>query len=193
MSLQCRECAAFNDSVLSHWGQMSVLAKEVKAIVKHLIINLPGHHGMNIRKKYYRKRFRCASDSFIILPNVTIVFPKNFSIGERSGVNVNTWINAMGGVTIGNDVIIGPFVVIHSANHKFDRLDIPIQKQGWEKLSVNIEDDVWIGANTVILPGVTIGKGSVIGAGAVVTRDIPPYSVAVGVPSKVIRNRKDKR
>ncbi|MGP8321299.1 MAG: acyltransferase [Methanosarcinaceae archaeon] len=172
---------------------LRLLVKEVKAIVKHLIINLPGPLGMEIREKYYKKRFHYASDSFTILPNVTITFPKNFSIGECSGVNVNTWINAMGGVTIGNDVIIGPFVIIHSANHKFDRLDIPIQKQGCEKLSVNIEDDVWIGANAIILPGVTIGRGSVIGAGAVITRDIPPYSVAAGVPAKVIRNRKDKR
>ena len=166
------------------------IIKEVKAVVREIIINLPGTLGEKMRKKYYRKRFADASDSFYIHPGVTIKAFWNLSIGEKGSINNGAWINAMGGVKIGNHVLIGPYVIIHSGNHKFDRLDIPIQEQGWNKLGVIIGDDVWIGANAIVLPGVTVGKGSVIGSGAVVTRDIPPYSVAVGIPAEVIKSRK---
>ena len=169
---------------------LGILIKECKSIIRDSIINLPGPLGLKMRKRYYRKRFANASNDFYVRPGVTIEFPWNLSIGKNSGINRGTWISAMGGVEIGNHVLIGPYVIIHSANHKFDRLDIPIQEQGWDKLGTTIDDDVWIGANAIVLPGVTIGKGSVIGAGIVVTKDIPPYSVAVGVPAKVIKSRK---
>ena len=70
-------------------------------------------------------------------------------------------------------------------------LDDDIQRQGWEqtKTGITVEDDVWIGANSVILPGVHINKGAIIGAGSVVTKDIPPYAIAVGNPAKVIKYR----
>ena len=171
---------------------LSYINKTIKSIIKQLIISFPNPLGIRIRRTFYKKRLSHASYDFYIYPNVTIHYPENLSIGKESGINSNTWINAMGGVKIGHNVLIGPFVIIHSANHRFNKLDICIQKQGWEMLSVNIEDDVWIGANAIILPGVTIGKGSVIGAGAVVTRDIPPYSIAVGVPAKIIKNRKKR-
>lgn len=119
-----------------------------------------------------------------------IIQPWNLKIGLNSAWSDGCWFNCWGGLTIGDDVIIGPFVVIHTANHKFNRLDIPIRLQGWTLKPVVIENDVWIGANATILAGVTIGKGSVIAAGAVVTHDIPVYSVAAGVPAKVIYNRK---
>lgn len=168
---------------------MVELLSEFRSIVKTIIMHLPGQLGIKIRRQYYRGRFCHASNDFVIFPNVTMHFHENFSIGQHSSINSGSWISAMGSVKIGNYVLIGPYVIIHSANHKFDRLDIPIQKQGWNKLNVNIEDNVWIGANAIILPGVTIGKGSVIGAGAVVTKDIPPYSIAVGIPARVIKSR----
>jgi acetyltransferase-like isoleucine patch superfamily enzyme len=119
-----------------------------------------------------------------------VEYRKNLRIGKNSGWNWGTWINAQGGVEVGSNVLIGPGCIIHSANHKFDRADIPIRMQGYIKAQVRIEDDCWLGANVIVLPGVTIGKGSVIGAGSVVTENIPPYSVAVGNPAKVIRSRK---
>jgi len=115
---------------------------------------------------------------------------KNLVIGNGSGVGRNCEIN--GNVTIGNDVMIGPDVVIYTANHNFSRTDIPISKQGNSpEKPVVIEDNVWIGARVCILPGVTIGEGSVLGACTVVSKDIPPYSVAVGNPARVVKNRKE--
>jgi acetyltransferase-like isoleucine patch superfamily enzyme len=118
-----------------------------------------------------------------------IEYRHNLKVGKNSAWNWGCWINAMGGIEIGSNVIIGPYCVIHSANHKFNDINQPILFQGYERLSVKIKDDCWLGANVIVLPGVTIGKGCVIGAGSVVTKDIPEYSVAVGNPAKVIRSR----
>lgn len=110
-------------------------------------------------------------------------------IGNNAGIGVNASIQ--GPLTIGNDVMMGPDVIIYTRNHKMADLTRPIRTQGEaEARPVRIGDDVWIGARVIILPGVSIGKGSVIGAGAVVTKDVPEYSVVGGVPAKVIRKRK---
>lgn len=130
----------------------------------------------------------------LIAVDVRIAGPSNFSIGNRSFINTGTLILAYdnGPITIGDDVIVGPHAVFVSANHGYDLLDRPIRQQEIIFKPITIEDDVWIGAQAVVLPGVTVGKGSVIAAGAVVTHDIPAYSVAVGVPARVVKSRLDK-
>jgi acetyltransferase-like isoleucine patch superfamily enzyme len=92
-------------------------------------------------------------------------------------------------VKIGDFVRIAPSVMMIAANHIFDDAIKPIRKQGLAHAPITIEDDVWIGGRVTILAGVKVGEGSVVGAGAVVTKDIPPYSIAVGVPAKVIKRR----
>ncbi|MBO5051103.1 MAG: transferase [Clostridia bacterium] len=115
-------------------------------------------------------------------------FSPALQIGDNSGVGVRSCIN--GPVTIGNDVMMGQEVIIYTTRHRDDRTDIPMREQGMKEICpVTIGNDVWIGGRVIILPGVTIGDGCIIGAGAVVTRDIPPYSVAVGVPARVVRRR----
>lgn len=117
-------------------------------------------------------------------------FTPGLQIGDYSGVGINCEMN--GPISIGKHVMMGPEVVIYTTRHKSDRTDIPMREQGMDKpLPVKIGDDVWIGRRVIILPGVTIGDGCIIGAGAVITKDIPPYSVVVGVPAKVVRRRKD--
>ena len=114
---------------------------------------------------------------------------KNTSIGDNSGIGCGCEIDNQ--VTIGNNVMMGPNVLIYTRNHKISDTEIPMRKQGMDELKpVVIEDDVWIGARVCILPGVTIGKGSILGACTVVAKDIPPYSVVVGNPGRVIKNRK---
>jgi acetyltransferase-like isoleucine patch superfamily enzyme len=110
-------------------------------------------------------------------------------IGNNSAVGAYSFLGAQGGIKIGNDVIMGPMVSIHSENHVFSDQRIPIRLQPRSREGIVIEDDSWIGAKTTILDGVRIGKGSVVAAGAVVTRSIPPNSVAGGVPARVIRKR----
>ena len=113
----------------------------------------------------------------------------NVSIGDHSYIGPNAVIFGEGGVEIGQCCEIAPGVVITAQQHTFERCDVPMQQQPSEKRKVKLGDDVWIGCNASILPGVTIEKGAVIGAGAVVTKDIPAYTLAVGVPAKVVKKR----
>ena len=87
------------------------------------------------------------------------------------------------------NVLIGPNCIIWSQNHRYQSLEIEIRSQGYEYRPVSIEDDVWIAASCVILPGVTLGKGSIVAAGAVVTKPLPPGVIAAGVPARVIGRR----
>jgi acetyltransferase-like isoleucine patch superfamily enzyme len=110
-------------------------------------------------------------------------------IGDDVGIAQNCFIQVRGKVTIGSHVMFGPNVSIFSENHGFNSLDIPMISQPTVRGEVIIEDDVWLGTRSVILSGVRIGKGSIIAAGALVNRDIPPYSIVAGVPGKVIKSR----
>jgi galactoside O-acetyltransferase len=112
-------------------------------------------------------------------------------IGDDVLLNVGVMINADcgGTILIGSRVLIGPYTVIRAANHRIDDVNVPIISQGHEPGSIVIEDDVWIGAHVTILPGVSIGRGAVIAAGSVVTRNIPAMAVAAGCPANVLRYR----
>jgi len=113
---------------------------------------------------------------------------RTIQIGDNSGLGIDCWIR--GNVIIGDNVMMGPQAIIYARYHNFDRTDIPMNRQGMEESgTVTIEDDVWIGARVTILKNVIIGKGSIIGAASVVTKNIPPYSIAAGDPAKVIRSR----
>lgn len=115
----------------------------------------------------------------------------NISIGDYSGIGRNSYIaNPAAKVVIGANVLIGPELIIYTHSHNYDDPNILIRQQGGFDLPVTIGDDVWIGSRVTIMPGVTIHDHAVIGANAVVTRDVPEYAVAGGVPAKVIKYRK---
>lgn len=117
------------------------------------------------------------------------IFNPNVTIGDNSTIGVNCEV--IGKATIGKNVLMGPEVVLYAQNHKFKDKNMLICDQGYDKeKGVVIEDDVWIGRRVIILPGVTIKKGTVIGAGAIVTKTFPEYSIIAGNPAKVIGNRK---
>lgn len=118
-----------------------------------------------------------------------VVFGEEFEIGDNSTVGFRSDI--YGPVKIGKDVMIGPEVAIYTHNHKHDEIDIPMIKQGYtENKPVYIEDNVWIGRRVLIMPGVCIGTGSIVAAGAVVTKNVEPYSIVGGNPAKIIKYRK---
>src|SRR6266849_29089 len=111
-------------------------------------------------------------------------------MGANSAVDAYSFIGSSGYVSIGENVIMGQHVGFHPENHDFDRTDVPIRAQGTTRQGITIEDDVWVGSNATFLDGAYVGRGSVIGAGALVKGTIPPYSVAVGAPARVIQSRK---
>ncbi len=110
-------------------------------------------------------------------------------IGPRSGIGINCMLH--GPVTLGDDVMMGPDVHFYTINHDFSRTDIPMRQQGFKDVRpITIGDDVWIGARAIFLPGVTVGKGAVVAAGAVVTKDVPEWGIVAGNPAQLIRSRK---
>ncbi len=125
------------------------------------------------------------------------VLQGNITVGEGCSVQpysilvgYGTAEDTEGEIRIGNHVRIASHVMIIGANHVFEDPDIPICDQGLDRKTIVIEDDVWIAGKASIMAGVHIGKGSDVAAGAVVTKDVAPYSVVAGVPAKVIKTRK---
>jgi maltose O-acetyltransferase len=142
--------------------------------------------GFNYREIYWGHRLKYLGQHVMMYSNVVIHFPSFVSIGSYSSLAEFTLIWGRGGVTIGENVLISSHVVIASQTHD---LHETIMRNSQVDLPVIIEDNVWIGANAIILPGVKLGKGSVIGAGAVVTKDVEPNTIVVGIPAKTISNR----
>jgi len=110
-------------------------------------------------------------------------------INEMVSVGTRSVIYGADDVEIGRYSLLSNCVELMSGNHVYKDPATPIRFQGRETGKISIGEDVWLGAYVIVLPGVTIGKGSVIGAGAVVTKDIPPYSVAIGVPARIVKKR----
>ena len=109
----------------------------------------------------------------------------NLVIGNNTRVGIGNTI--IGPVTISDNVNIGQNVTISGLNHNYEDPGKTISEQGVSTMPIKIENNVWIGANSVVLPGVQIGNHSVIGAGSIITKDIPPYSVAVGNPARIVK------
>lgn len=109
-------------------------------------------------------------------------------IGRRTFLGEGSIVRGQGGVTIGDNVLFGPRVMVLAVNHVFTDPARPIMDQGITAAGIRIEDGCWIGAGAIVLDGVTVGSGSCIGAGSVVTHSVPPHSLAVGVPARVVRN-----
>ncbi|MEP2473675.1 MULTISPECIES: acyltransferase [Rhodobacterales] len=123
-----------------------------------------------------------------ISPNAAFSNPERIKIGARFGLGARStlWAGpATGMIEIGDDVLFGPDVLVTAAGYRFND-GSPVTEQAMDEASVHIGSDVWIGAKAIILPGVTIGNGAIIGAGALVRGPIPENAIAVGVPAKVV-------
>jgi len=154
--------------------------------------SLTGVEYRNIRSWICKYFFKNCGTNVNVKKGASFGTGKNIEIGNNSDIGLNAYIGGvsnLGSLVIGKDVMMAPEVVILTINHKFDRIDIPINLQGSEGSKVVIEDDVWIGYRSIILPGVQIGRGSIIAAGAVVSKSFPPYSIIGGVPAKLIKKR----
>lgn len=122
-------------------------------------------------------------------PRIDVGFTPDIQIGDRCQINQGTSIKS---ARIGNDVMIAPGVVLLDRQHNFSRTDMPMAQQGASaRLLTIIGDDTWLGQNVIVMPGIRIGTGVIVGAGSVVTKDLPDWSIAVGAPARVIRYRKD--
>lgn len=114
---------------------------------------------------------------------------KGIELGDRSDLGMDSLI--IGPVQVGRDVMMGPRCILLASSHEIASVDVPMNTQGFRPdRPIVIEDDVWIGAGCIILPGRRIGTGSVVGAGSVVVSDVPPWSVVAGNPARVVKERR---
>jgi galactoside O-acetyltransferase len=188
------------------------MLRELAAIVDRLVSGWPGAVGFRLRRAMAARRLgrlgaRAAIESWVRWEDPANIFiGDHFSchercfiaagggrieIGDSVNLNANVHVNAScgGRIVIGTNVLIGPNTVLRAAEHRFDRADIPIRAQGHRAGTITLEDDVWLAANVTVLPDVTIGRGAVVAAGAVVTSSVEPYTVVGGVPAKFLKRR----
>ena len=191
---------------------MKIIIEEFHSWIEAFFSLLPGKIGRWIRRYYFGLRLNKSGPRLSIGRFVEFSSPQNISfgneiyivdgavlraddgiiiVGDKLAVNGNVRIVADcgGKIIIGNSVMIGPNTVIRASNHQLKDAAKDIWLQGQTGGTITIGDDVWIAANVVILAGVRVGSHSVIAAGAVVTKDVPEYSVIGGVPAKLIRKR----
>ena len=137
---------------------------------------------------FWRKQGYDFGENCVIFRNV--YFLGLVKMGRNSTISNNSFLNGGAkGIFIGNNVMISVNCVLVAFDHGISDLEIPMIEQPWEYAEIVIDDDVWIGANCTITKGVHIGKGSIVGANSVVTKDVASYSIVAGVPAKVIGSR----
>ena len=153
-----------------HRGKGSIIYRSVR-------MDTPPYRHFSLGRKSVIESFSCINNAV-----------GDVLIGDFTRIGLHNTI--IGPVTIGNHVNLAQGVTITALNHNFEDITLRIDQQGVSTNTVTISDDVWIGTNVVVLPGVTIGTHSVVAAGAVVTKDVPPYTIVAGVPAKVIKTIK---
>jgi acetyltransferase-like isoleucine patch superfamily enzyme len=159
--------------------------------ISWLVFKMPRFRFMNFIKSLYLRFFFKANIGArpVFYPDVWIFTGRNLTVGDDVDFAKGVLITTDGGVDIGHRVLIGYGTQILSSNHAVPSGRGRIFNAGHVKKPVCIGNDVWLGANCIILPGVTIGEGAIVAAGSVVTKDVPSFSVVAGVPSKVISMR----
>lgn len=176
--------------VLISFYKVLPLRSRKNALERHR--NMRGKLGMGIRYVILKSITDSIGDNVAIFPGVYIFNPENLVLGNNVSIQPMTYMECgyvKGGVTIGDDVSIAHGVTIMGTTHHFDKHDEKIRDQGVDNEPVHIEENVWIGAKAAILSGVTVGHGSVVGAGAVVNKSLDPEGVYVGVPARKVKDR----
>lgn len=166
-----------------------LLFMEIEGLFYWIFNSIPGTLGFLLRNLVSMILLNKKRGFIWIQPRVTLVETNKLSVGKNVGINSGTYINAKGGIYLGDNVLIGSNVTISSGKHPIEGKLPAVFERPTIPLPITIEDDVWIGAGSVIMPGVTLKKGTVVGANSVVNRDTKEYAVVVGAPAKCIRYR----
>lgn len=148
---------------------------------------------LKLRALFWKIFFKHLGTNVQIGSSCKFVNPGRITIGNNVLINHHVEMEATGGgITLGNFILIGMHAKFINANHAFDDWRKPMSVQGIVPSKIILEDDIWIGMHAIILPDVTVGRGAIVAAGAVVTKDVPPYAIVGGVPAKIIKYRFDK-
>jgi maltose O-acetyltransferase len=155
--------------------------------------HLPDIVGATLRRRWVERFAGSCGDDCFVGQGVTLIGIDGLTIGHGVAIPRGVTLDGRGRLTLGDHVLIGFDTTILTHTHRSDRLDVPVQHQGMYDAPVTIGNMAWLGTRTIVLPGVTIGDGAIIGAGSVVTHDVPPYAIVGGVPARFIRQRDDDR
>ena len=151
------------------------------------IRRLPGKAGLHVRNTFLSKHLLSCGSGLIVHPGVHIRNPKKMTVGNNVTLGVDTFIQAGGVVEIGDDVLLGPRAKIWSINHRYDNIKLPVRKQGYKLKKTIIGNDVWLGANSFIMPGAVLGDGVIVAAHSVVgAKKIPPNYILAGNPARKV-------
>lgn len=164
--------------------------QELRDLTLWYACQVPGGIGDRVRTKVLGRRLGKLGASTRIGYGFRVTSPEHVHIGNRCDFNEGVFITGGGGVTIGDYVGLGPGVKIWSVNHRYEDPDTPWILQGHEKLPVVIEEDVWLGANCFVMPGTTIGRGSILSAGTVLMKSVPAFAIVAGNPGRIVGWRK---
>jgi maltose O-acetyltransferase len=176
-------------ALFRYFGLRRVLLWGIESVLNMILSPLPIIGGSLIRKLLFSPLLKSSGKGLLTAPGVKFLHAYNIEIGDRCSLSYGTMLNGRGGLRIGDDFTTGPDVIVLTVEHFYQDRDLKILEQGEYESPVRIGNDVWCGARAVILPGITIADGTVVAAGAVVTKDTEPYSVVAGVPAKVINHR----
>lgn len=193
-----------------------VVVDEVYDWIEAVLRWMPGRGGFWLRRLLYRGQFNVCGEHLNISTGCIIKNRCNISLGNNVSFGMSNQIYAQGAlgdaylgignrcafnsgviltadcggeIKLGDDVIVGPNVVLRASNHQFSDKNLPIREQGHSAGKIVVGDNVWLGANTVILPDIAIGSGAIVGAGSVVTKDVEAFTIVAGVPAKIIGRR----
>jgi galactoside O-acetyltransferase len=192
---------------------LSAMQREAFEHLDFVMGHIPGGLGRAVRRWYYGRRLKQLGPRAGLGMDLLVHDPQNISIGadfysqrnctlaandggvleirNRVSLGAGVQVNASTGgkIVLSDHVLIGPNVVMRASDHVFDDPTRPIWQQGHTGGTIVVEEDVWIGASAAVLGGVRLGRGSIIAAGAVVTRDVEPYTIVGGVPAHFIKRR----
>lgn len=171
------------------WNLSDFIYTQLESVLQWFLMYLPAIPGMVLRFVGYKLFFKQLTGFLFVEPNVKFVHMNRIRLGKNIAINSGTYINGFGEIDIEDFVLIGSNVTISSGMHPFEGRTPHVIERGCTPKKITIKEGAWLGAGVVIMPGITIGKGCVIGANSVVTKDTPEYSVVAGIPAKKIKDR----
>lgn len=166
-----------------------VFPRRIRAALFVRARNKTGNVGLVVRYALLKTLAKSVGENVSVQPGVYLLNPQGLTVGDNVSIHPMCYLECWGGIDIGNDVSIAHGASLISVNHGFAAADLPIKEQPLEPLPITVEENVWIGAKASVLGGVTVKTGTVVAAGAVVTRDTKTDSVVAGVPARLLKMR----
>ena len=158
----------------------------------HLISKIPYRYGNNLRKSVIKKILKNMGEGVTISTNVKIICPQRISLGDEVGIANNVILDGRGGLIIDDYSIIGFESVLITSTHNHQEHNKYIRNQGMFHAPIKIGKDVWIGARSVVFPGVKVNNGAIVGACSLVNKDVDQNAIVGGIPAKFIKNRRNE-